>query len=112
VTAVVHVFDMVTRKPIAGAKVTVDTAEAYTDEAGTAKLTVPPIVILPAPTAFPATVYVKASKPGYVEASKRVALTEDTVTVDLGLIPIWVFPVGILAVGGLILVGAKLAWRM
>jgi hypothetical protein len=100
---------MVTRKPIAGAKVTVDTAEAYTDEAGTAKLTVPPIVILP--TAFPATVYVKASKPGYVEASKRVALTEATVTVDLGLIPIWVFPVGILAVGGLILVGAKLAWR-
>jgi hypothetical protein len=99
-TLMVHVVDMVTRSPIADAKVTVDTAEATTDETGTATFKL-----------APGSVLIKASKPGYVEASKRIELTEAGATEELALIPIWVFPVGILAVGGLILLGTKaLKW--
>jgi hypothetical protein len=99
-TLMVHVVDMVTRSSIADAKVTVDTAEATTDETGTATFKL-----------APGSVLIKASKPGYVEASKRIELTEAGATEELALIPIWVFPVGILAVGGLILLGTKaLKW--
>jgi hypothetical protein len=119
----VYVFDAVTKHPIANAKVTVDTAEAYTNEAGIAAFTItppitipppptpPPVTILPVPPTIVFSVLVKASKHGYVEASKRVTVTEAGATVELGLVPIWVFPVGILAAGGLILLGTKaLKW--
>jgi hypothetical protein len=97
-TLMVHVVDMVTRSPIVGAKVTADTAEATTDETGTATFKL-----------APGSVLIKASKPGYVEASKRIELTAAGATEELALIPIWVFPVGIATVGGLILLGTKAA---
>lgn len=93
----VLVKDFVTKKPIAGAHVRADTFEAVTDESGTAVF-----------AGLAAGSYlVKAEKSWYVSADKRVELTEAGAAVDLSLIPIWVFPAGMLVVGGLIFIGTK-----
>lgn len=93
----VLVKNMVTGKPVSGASVVVNGFEAVTDETGVAVFEIVP----------PGSYAIRVTAPGYIESSKRVELTEAGAVVEISLMPIWVIPTGVAAVGGLILVGTK-----
>lgn len=88
----VTVKDIITRKPVTDATVTVDTYTATTDETGTAMFETLP----------PGTYTVEITHPSYLTKTFSLTITEAGEAKEVSLIPIWGIGLGV--VGGGILV--------
>jgi len=85
----VHVKNLVTKKPIAGASVEVNAFEEVTDETGRAVFDAIP----------PGSYAIRVSAPNFISALRRIELTEAGQVVTISLIPLWTIPAGLFGVG-------------
>ena len=95
----VIVKDAITKKPIEGATLLINTYSATTDKTGTAVF----------PTIPPATYTLKVTHPAYMPKTITITLTEAGEAREVMLWPYWIIPAGMGAAFAAIVIGAKLA---
>ena len=95
----VTVKDAITKKPIKGAALLINTYSATTDETGTAIF----------PTIPPGTYELKVTHPSYMPKTVAITLTEAGEVKEVTLWPYWIIPAGMGAAFAAIVIGAKLA---
>jgi len=95
----VTVKDAITKKPIQGAALLINTYSATTDETGKAVF----------PTIPPGTYTLRITHPSYLPKTITITLTEAGEAREVTLWPYWIIPAGMGAAFAAIVIGAKLA---